>query len=144
MFFKCIAFALVVHVALARTTTGALENSIHETPRSEGSTVFSDLRYMYKVYQECSAADLTACLKLKLVAALDRAARAYSEIPLFQGVSFVKDSNAVVPQEVKTEAELEASLPRALEDKEDALDNMISNRVSDFLGSHTLKVTKFY
>lgn len=142
MLFKCIAVFLLAHVVLARTTGGTSENSIHETARSEGATVFGDIRYMYKVYQECAATDLTSCLKLKLVAALDRAARAYSEIPLFQGVSFVKDPNASIQEVVKTEAELEASLPRALEDREDALDNLISNRVSDFLQSHTLKVNK--
>lgn len=99
---------------------------------------------MYKVYQECASTDTISCLKLKLVAALDRAARSYSELPLFEGIKFVKDPQAAVPAaEVKTEAEIEATLPRSLEDKETALDNIITDRVSSFLGSHTLQVQHF-
>ncbi|KAG5889038.1 hypothetical protein JTB14_009443 [Gonioctena quinquepunctata] len=96
---------------------------------------------MYKVYQECATADLMPCLKLKLVAAMDRAAKAYTEVPLFEGVKFVKDPKAVIPEgEIKSEADLEASLPRALEDKESALDSLIVNKVSNFLESHNLQI----
>ncbi|KAJ8946004.1 hypothetical protein NQ314_009000 [Rhamnusium bicolor] len=141
MFFKYIVLTSVVTTVLARTT-GTLQNSIHqETARSEESnSYFGDLRYVYKVYQECATTDLTSCLKLKLVAALDRAARAYAEISLFDGVAFVKDAKAVpIQDEIKSEAEIEASLPRALEDRDDALNNLIANRITNFFGTHTLQ-----
>ncbi|KAJ8910873.1 hypothetical protein NQ315_000504 [Exocentrus adspersus] len=143
MVLKCVVLALVATTALARTS-GTTLNSVHqETARSEESNSYlGDLRYVYKVYQECAVKDLTACLKLKLVAALDRVARSYSEIPLFSGVTFVKDPKATTPaaEEVKSEAEIEASLPRALEDREDTLNNMILNKVGNFLGTHSLQI----
>lgn len=143
MVLKCVVLALVATTALARTT-GTSQNSIHhETARSEeSSSYFGDLRYVYKVYQECAATDLTSCLKLKLVAALDRVARTYSEVPLFDGVTFVKDPKATpTQQEVKTEADIEASLPRAIEEREDALNNLIANKVTNFFETHTLQVS---
>lgn len=140
MVLKCFVLCLLACSALARTT-GTTQNTIHENARSEEGSYLGDLRYVYRVYQECSATDLSSCLKLKLLAAMDRVARTYSEIPLFEGVTFVKDPKAAAePVEVKTEAEIEASLPRALEDRDDALNGLIANKVSSFFGSHTLQV----
>lgn len=147
MFGRFFIFVALAHGALARTTGTADINTLHATPRSEGGGSFmGDLKYVYKVYQECSASDLTSCLKLKLVSAMDRVSRSFTEIPVFEGVKFVKDPKAVeaTPQESKTEAEIEANLPRSLEDREDALNNMISEKVSNFIGSHTLQVTTFH
>lgn len=141
MFFKYVVLGLVLHVVVARSTGGAEENSLHETARSsESSSVSGDLKFVYKVYQECAAKELATCLKMKLITAIDRASRTYNEIPLFEGVKFVRESNAIVDNEVKSEAELETTLPRALEDRQDALDGLISNKVSNFLESHTLQV----
>lgn len=141
MFSKCVILGLVLHVVIARSTGGAQENSLHETSRSsESSSIFGDFKYVYKVYQECAAKDLTSCLKMKLITALDRASRSYNEIPLFEGVRFMREANAPPQEELKSEAELEANLPRSLEDRQDALDSLISNKVSNFLESHTLQV----
>ncbi|KAJ8952316.1 hypothetical protein NQ318_017210 [Aromia moschata] len=144
MLFKCtIILTTLVVTALARTA-GTSQNTIHDaSPRSEESnTYFGDLRYVYKVYQECSATDLVSCLKLKLIAAIDRAARAYPEIPLFDGVTFVKDPKAAegTTEDPKTEADIEASLPRALEERDDALNNLMTNKIANFFETHTLKV----
>lgn len=142
MFSKCLVFGLVLHVVLARSTGVSPENSIHETARSsEASSVFGDFKYVFKVYQECAAKELGSCLKMKLITALDRAAKSYNEIPLFEGVRFVREPNAPVENEIKSEAELEATLPRAIEDQQEALDGLISDRVSNFLESHTLQVS---
>lgn len=145
MISKYVVLGLVLHVVIARSTGGgAQENSIHETGKSsEGSTVFGDFKYVFKVYQECSAKDLTSCLKMKLITALDRAAKSYNEIPLFEGVTFVRQDITPVQNDITNEVDLEATLPRALEERQDALDDMISNRVSDFLESHTLQVTVY-
>lgn len=146
MFSKYVVLGLVLHVVIARSTGGAQENSIHdETARSaEGSSVFGDLKFVFRVYQECAAKELTTCLKMKLITALDRASRSFNEIPLFEGVRFVRETNAPAAEEIKSEIELEASLPRALEDRQDALDGLISNKVSNFLESHTLQVSVRY
>lgn len=144
MVLKCVlVLALATATATARTA-GTAQNSVHQdAARSDESpTYLGDLRYVYKVYQECAATDLTACLKVKLLAALDRVARTYAEVPIFDGVTFVKDPKAApVQQEVKSEAEIEATLPRALEEREDALNSLIANKVSDFFETHTLQVS---
>lgn len=142
MFTKCVILAAFVAVAVARSAP-APQNSVEpETPRAaqESTSHFGDLRYMYKVYQECAATDLSSCLKLKLVAALDRVAKSYPQITLFDGVSFVKEPNAVVEETTKSEADIEASLPRSLNEKDDALNSLIADRVGSFFESHTLQV----
>lgn len=142
MFTKCVIFAAFVAVAVARSAP-AHQNSVEpETPRAaqEQNSYFGDLRYMYKVYQECTAADLSSCLKLKLVAALDRVAKSYPQITLFDGVSFVKESNVTEDATTKTEAEIEASLPRSLSEKDDALNSLIADKVGSFFETHTLQV----
>ncbi|CAH1154270.1 unnamed protein product [Phaedon cochleariae] len=141
MISKCLVLALIAHVTLARTTAGTTQNDVHETARSDSTSYLSDLKYVYKVYQECAATDTMSCLKLKLVAAMDRAARSYSNVPIFEGVSFVKDPKAVTPEEpIKSEAELEATLPRSLDEKSTALDSIIAEKVSNFIGTHTLQI----
>ncbi|KAJ8975334.1 hypothetical protein NQ317_009233 [Molorchus minor] len=110
MLFKCIILTILSTNVLARTASTS-QNSIHkDTARSEESNSYmGDLRYVYKVYQECSATELTSCLKLKLIAAIDRAARVYTEIPVFDGVTFVKDEKAVSDKEDNQEQLLDAT-----------------------------------
>lgn len=138
VFFAFFAFA----VCDARSTSGNEINAIpvQEAGRSQESSYFNDFRFMYKVYQECAATDLSSCLKLKLIAAMDRVARAYNEVPLFEGVSFVKQTSAAQEEQVKTEADYEATLPRALAEKEEALNSMIVDKIFKFFESHTLQV----
>ncbi|GLV32670.1 Osiris 8 [Carabus blaptoides fortunei] len=123
MYRKCviIAFFAVVALSSARSTTSSQTNAIpQETARADESSFASDLRFLYKIYQECSVTDLSTCLKLKLVTAMDRASRSF---PV-----------------VQSEAEIEASLPRALNDREDALNSLILDKIFDFFQTHTLQV----
>lgn len=144
MFVKCLIICALVATSAWARTTGTSHNSIHhqeEARSQESPSYLGDLRYVYKVYKECAAVDLTSCLKLKLVAAMDRAARSYADMSLFDGVSFVKDPNAAAtPIESKTETEIEADLPRSLSERDDALNSMIAEKASSFLESHTLQV----
>lgn len=140
---KCLVFAAVVVAVLARSAPSS-QNSVaeEETPRSQDvSSYFGDFRYMYKVYQECAATDLSSCLKLKLVAAMDRAAKAYPTLTLFDGVTFVKEGDSEPQASSTSEADLEASLPRSLDEKDQALNSLIADKVSNFFQSHTLQVS---
>ncbi|KAJ9577075.1 hypothetical protein L9F63_006355, partial [Diploptera punctata] len=111
--------------------------------RSSDYAPFStDLKFLYRVYSDCSQKELSSCLKTKLVTAIDRAARSNADIKVAEGVSFVKDPSATdITYEDKplNEAELEESLPRDLEDKEDQLDELIFDKILGFLKSHTLQ-----
>ncbi|XP_066581672.1 uncharacterized protein Osi8 [Prorops nasuta] len=138
--YACVAVLLAT--ASARSAdTNANANSIDEqTARSSSSGIIGDLRYVYQIYKECAASDLSPCLKLKLVSAMDRVSRSVS-FNVAEGVTVVKDGpETTVEEPPKSVQEIEASLPRALEDKEDALNTMIFDKVIKFFQSHTLKL----
>lgn len=143
MFSKCVLLALLATTAWARSATNTANTIPHEEARAEESSAsyLGDFKFMYKVYQECAATDLTSCLKLKLIAAMDRAARSFAQVPIFDGVSFVKEPNAAPESTAAvTEADLEAQLPRSLEERDSALNNLIFKKIGSFLESHTLQV----
>nr|XP_012228120.1 PREDICTED: uncharacterized protein LOC105675499 [Linepithema humile] len=139
-YFVCLAVLTAVSARSAETNPTS--NSINEqqTARSSGNGIFGELRHVYQVYKECSAAELSPCLKLKLLTAMDRISRS-AQLNVAEGVTLVQDepiANESEPE--KSVQEIEASLPRALEDKEDALNGMIFDRIVKFFQSHTLKL----
>lgn len=132
-----IVFALLIAIASARSAE-LNGNSIEDSGRSSNG-IFGDLRYVYQVYKECSAADLSSCLKLRLIGAMDRISRSL-DLTLTDGVTLTKDNGVADEPTPRSEQEIEASLPRALEDKEDALNSMIFEKVVSFFRTHTLKL----
>lgn len=148
MYRKCVIVALlaVVAMASARSTTTSQANAIpqEQAGRADDSSAsfVSDLRFLHKMYQECASTDLSTCLKLKLVTAMDRAARAYPAVTLFDGITFVRDVEQPATGTPSSEAEIEASLPRSLTDREDALNTLIVDKIADFFSTHTLQVCK--
>lgn len=114
-----------------------------ESQPRKASSYFGDIKYLYKTYQDCSAADLSTCLKLKLFTVIDRVARSTSDFKVYEGVSFVRDGEEETDETApKTESEIEASLPRSLDDKESSLNSLIMDKIMSYFGSHTLKVIK--
>jgi hypothetical protein len=103
----------------------------------------TDMRFLFRIYNDCSQRDLSSCLKMKLVTALDRAAKSRSDLKVFEGVTFARDPSAVSDENINgkpiSEAELEASLPRGLQDKEDQLDGLIMEKILGFFRSHILQ-----
>lgn len=119
-------------------------NSLDSDPQQQGRSsggVFGELRSVYQIYKDCSGADVSSCLKLKLISTMERVSRS-AQLNIVEGVTLVKDEQAASqPEEpVRSPQEIEASLPRSLEDKEDALNSMILDKAVGFLQSHTLKV----
>lgn len=137
--------ALLFALVYARSAeTNPTSNSIdEEAGRSAGnSNVFGDLRQMYQIYKECADEDLSSCLKVRLLSVIDRVSRSV-QLNVADGVTFVQDDpiSSVGEEEApKSLQEIEASLPRSLEDKEDALNTMIFDKVVKFFQSHTLKL----
>ncbi|XP_026674962.1 uncharacterized protein LOC113465163 [Ceratina calcarata] len=143
-FVQCYVYAsFLLALASARSAdTNPTSNSINEqTARSTGnSNVFGDLRQMYQIYKECADEELSPCLKVRLLSAIDRVSRS-SQLNVADGVTFVQDDPVpIAEEEPKSLQEIEASLPRALDDKEDALNTMILDKVVKFFQSHTLKL----
>ncbi|XP_034949933.1 uncharacterized protein Osi8 [Chelonus insularis] len=133
---------LVVATTARSTESNSKTNSIDEqTGRSSSNGIFAELRSVYQVYKDCSGDELSACLKLKLLSSMDRVARS-TQLNIAEGVTIVKDDNSQdkFEEAPKTPQEIEASLPRSLEDKEDALNTMIFDKIVRFFQSHTLKL----
>lgn len=116
----------------------------------EASSLLGDLHSAVRTYGECaSRSDVGACLKVKLLVALDGVARSRGELQLLDGVSFVNDAkgdadSAGVEKPSKapaSEVDVEAALPRVLGDKDAALDALIVDKVVDFFRSHTLRLS---
>jgi hypothetical protein len=140
---RCVYLALLLAAtASARSTeTNAKSNTIDDQSGRSSNGIFGDLRYVYQMYKECSGAEMSSCLKLRLLTAMDRVARSTS-LNIVDGITVVKDDTTQDKSEEvpKTPQEIESSLPRALEDKEDALNTMIFDKVVRFFQSHTLKL----
>lgn len=108
------------------------------------TSVHSDgsLSLVARVVDKCSDhSDIYSCLKLKAVSLLDRALTV-DVLPVSEFVTITKDPKAnVTAPAVKTEGELEASLPRDLEKKSLILDEMLDDRVSRYLDSRTIQLS---
>lgn len=108
------------------------------------SSIWNDLSFLYKIYQQCAKDNLTVCLKVKLLAGLEKAFKNSRELKVYQGVKFVKIEDNEEDNEVNSvalsEKEIEAQLPRAMESRDSSLNQMILTRVLSFLQSFTLQV----
>lgn len=138
-----VSLALLLATASARSAeTNSKANSIDEqTARSGNNGVFGELRYVYQVYKECAGSELSSCLKLKLLSGMERLSRSL-QLNVAEGVTFVKDdsvpsSSDEPPRSIQ---EIEATLPRSLEDREDALNSLIFDKIVGFFQTHTLKL----
>jgi hypothetical protein len=132
-FIYSIAFLCIISVAIAH----------RDEEGQQARSYFGDAKYLFKTYQDCASKDLSTCLKLKLYSIVDRVARSNDDFKIYDGVTFVNE-NASAEEETapqKSEVEIEASLPRSLDDKEQTLNQMIFDRVLSYFDSHTLKVS---
>lgn len=97
------------------------------------------MKYVMRMYEDCQRTDgILPCLKKKAILFFDRAAR-MEAIPLIDGVDIVKNSNMeIVPV---SENDIDASLPRNLESKDEALTEMLWNRIAAFANSRTIQLS---
>ncbi|XP_045455326.1 uncharacterized protein LOC123665008 [Melitaea cinxia] len=97
------------------------------------------MKYVMRMYEDCQRTDgILPCLKKKAILFFDRAAR-MEAIPLIDGVNIVKTSDMeIVPV---SENDIDASLPRNLESKDEALTEMLWNRIAAFANSRTIQLS---
>uniref|UniRef100_A0A182VSC5 Uncharacterized protein n=1 Tax=Anopheles minimus TaxID=112268 RepID=A0A182VSC5_9DIPT len=148
--FKCLlVIGCLATVSFAHSASATLpisSNSIddsngpqQQTPRA--GSYLGEIKYLYKTYQDCASGDVSTCLKMKLFTILDRVSRSTKDFKLSEGVRFVRDQeSAGDAMPLKTEAQLEAELPRSLDEKERSLNSMLFDKVLSFFQSHTLQV----
>lgn len=109
------------------------------------SSIWNDLSFLYKIYQQCAKDNLTVCLKVKLLAGLEKAFKNSRELKIYQGVKFVKiednEEDNEINSAVMSEKEIQSQLPRAIEARDSTLNQMILAKVLSFLQSFTLQVS---
>ncbi|CAG9794899.1 unnamed protein product [Diatraea saccharalis] len=97
------------------------------------------VRYVMRLYEDCQRADgVLPCLKKKAILFFDRAART-DAIPLIDGIDIVKTSEPEVSP--ISENDIESSLPRNLADKNEALSDMLWDRIASFANSRTVQLS---
>ncbi|XP_053953316.1 uncharacterized protein LOC128860085 [Anastrepha ludens] len=103
-----------------------------------GGTLALAARYLGSCFE---VEDMTTCLAVKGITALNRAARS-NNIELVSGVSFKRDSAASVARSGKalSENEIYAQLPENPEERSGRLVDIAMENAADFLGSHSLEM----
>lgn len=136
---KVIFVVFFVSYCSARSLDSSANENVRDAKAySESASSFlSDLRHVYRVYEECSAKELGPCLKIKFITAVDRLARKI-ELPISDGISLVKDEKADGGNEMDNEV-LEATLPRSFDEKNDRLDEIIVDKVLNFFSGRSLQ-----
>ncbi|XP_052898559.1 uncharacterized protein LOC128305212 [Anopheles moucheti] len=100
------------------------------------------LRAIVRVYDECSKAEtgFTPCLKKRAITFIDRLSRV--DALALGDLKIVRNERSATEQtKPLTEAELEQSLPRGLEARDEALTNMLLEKVAGIFSSRTVQVT---
>ncbi|KAF6208867.1 hypothetical protein GE061_014609 [Apolygus lucorum] len=86
-----------------------------------------------------SRSDVTTCLGARAIAALDRAAR-MNDIPVFEGVTLVKENDFRAGRALMTPEQIEESLPENAEERSSRLVDLAYDSALRFLQSHSLQI----
>ncbi|XP_073963190.1 DUF1676 domain-containing protein Osi12 [Choristoneura fumiferana] len=123
--FKMYAKVVVLAVAVA---------VVHSAPRED-----MGVKSMMRIYEECQRTDgIVPCLKKKAILFFDRVAR-MEAIPVVDGIEVVKTSEPEVAP--ISEKDIEATLPRNLQDKDETLTTMLWDRIASFANSRTIQLS---
>ncbi|KAJ8715397.1 hypothetical protein PYW07_009879 [Mythimna separata] len=124
---KYLLILTLVAAATARTAT-TTQNKLEA--RSSDDNVLGDLKLAYETYKDCSGSDISHCLKRKLAKTLSRLTKT-EELDILNGVTITKDKDVHI-------VEKEEAIPRGMD--ESSLNNLILDKVVNFMRSHTLQV----
>ncbi|XP_058813160.1 uncharacterized protein LOC131677386 [Topomyia yanbarensis] len=101
------------------------------------------LRAIVRVYDECSKAEtgFSPCLKKRAITFIDRLSRV--ESLTLGDMKVVRNERAATGQDLKplTENELEQSLPRGLEARDEALTNILLEKIAGIFSSRTIQIS---
>lgn len=94
-----------------------------------------------KVYDDCAKAEsFSICLRKKAITFMDRLGRT-EHFSVGEGVTVKRAADAPAEGPIVSEQELEETLPRSEDAKENALDNIIMDKVTNFVGSRTIEIS---
>lgn len=101
----------------------------------------SSTQIALSVYGDCSKSeDLYVCLKKKAFTLLDRLGRS-DNFSISDSVKVIRSEEAPAPKEEITESKLEQLLPRSLDAKNAALTDMLSKKITEYIGSRTVEIS---
>lgn len=97
-------------------------------------------RAALRVFDECNKAEhgLSACLKKRAITIIDRVGRMDS-LAINDGFKIIKNQNAPETK-VMSENELEQTLPRGLEARDEALTELLADKVATFFNARTIQI----
>lgn len=125
----------VVVLTSATMVLGAEEQSNSSSPIG--------IRAMMRIYDDCQRADggFSMCLKKKAVTFIDRVAR-IDTINLGDGVKVVGLENdvKVVPKTL-SENDLDQMMPRAMEDRDYFLTNMLTEKIASYISGRNIQIS---
>lgn len=126
---------------LAVVITGIVAQS------EENEEESGNVRLVMKLVDECSRKDeVSICLKTKAVSFLDKLVRMKDPVPINDYLALARDPAAGNEGQddkegPKTESELEATLPRSLEEKSNKLDDLLWDKISTLFSTRTVQFT---
>lgn len=99
---------------------------------------------MVRIYDDCQRAEggMVNCLKKKAITFIDRMT-AIDAISVGDGVRVVRNANANQSADLpklQTEADVERSLPRGLEGRDQVLTNLLVERVARFFNTRSVTI----
>lgn len=120
---------LMMAMAICHAQTDSFENA--------------GVRVAMKIYEDCSKEDgFSPCLKKKAITFLDRLGR-MDKLQLTEGITVVRGES--VPNDsvgtVLTEDQLDKTLPRSSDARDEALNTMLMDKVTKFVNSRSLEIT---
>lgn len=97
-------------------------------------------RALLGVYDACSRSEfgLSACIKKRAISIIDRVAR-LDTFTVNEGLKVVKNANAPEFKPIN-ENELESTLPRSVEARDEALTELLVERVAKFFNARTVQI----
>ncbi|KAK9692586.1 Protein of unknown function (DUF1676) [Popillia japonica] len=117
-------------LVLATATTFALE-----------SWDAAGVRIAIRVYEECSNSDgFSPCLKQKALTFFNRLSR-MDKLALSDDLLIIKSDDASTNDSSSTDEQLQNALPKDADARDTALDTLLYNKISSFIGSRTLRFT---
>lgn len=100
----------------------------------------SSVQLALKIYDDCSKMDgLSVCLKKKAVTFIDRLGR-MDKLALSDGIVVHKTADAPKDGPAVTEDQLDQTLPRSSDAKDEALTEMLMDKIGNFVGSRSIEV----
>lgn len=130
----CLVLCCASAVIYAEDPTGPGENSSGASP---------GLRSILRIYDECQRTDggVAMCLKKKAVTFIDRVAK-IDVINIGDGVKVVgvDGGGAKTPKSI-SENDLDRMLPRALEDRDNYLNNMLTEKLAGYISGRKIQIS---